>query len=73
MSTHPAASAARRSTRTAWIAYGVLLVVYVALGVVLKSVVLNWIVGPLFPVVLLAVVPRLLGRPAVSAGGEADR
>ena len=43
----------------AWL---VLFVVYVALGVVLKSVVLNWIVGPLFPLVFLYVLPRARGR-----------
>lgn len=43
----------------AWL---VLFAVYVALGVVLKSVVLNWIVGPLFPLVFLYLLPRALGR-----------
>jgi hypothetical protein len=47
-------------------AWAVLLVVYVALGLVLKSAVLNWIVGPLFPLLFLYVLPRLLGR-----GGDA--
>lgn len=35
---------------------------YVALGYVLKSVVLNWLVGPLFLVVVLYVVPSSLVR-----------
>lgn len=48
------------------IAWAVLLAVYVALGVVLKSAVLNWIVGPLFPLVFLYLLPRVLRR-----GGDA--
>lgn len=40
----------------------VALVAYIALGLVVKSVVLNWIVGPLFPLVALYLVPRVLGR-----------
>ena len=43
-------------------AWAVLLVVYVALGLVLKSVVLNWIIGPLFPLFFLYLVPRWAGR-----------
>ncbi len=43
-------------------AWAVLFAVYVGLGVVLKSVVLNWIVGPLFPLVFLYLLPRALGR-----------
>lgn len=50
------------------IAWAVLLVVYVALGVLVKSAVLNWIVGPLFPLVFLYLLPRALGR-----GGDAQR
>lgn len=44
--------------RAIW--YVVTFAVYVALGVTLKSVVLNWIVGPLFPVLTLYVLPTLL-------------
>ena len=43
-------------------AWAVLLAVYVALGLVLKSVVLNWIVGPLFPLFFLYLLPRWAGR-----------
>lgn len=43
--------------------FAAVLVVYVALGVTLKSVVLNWIVGPLFLLFALYLVPRALGRP----------
>ena len=42
--------------------YVVAFVVYVALGLVVKSAVLNWLVGPLFLVVVLDVVPRLATR-----------
>ncbi len=38
------------------------LVVYVALGLVVKSTVLNWIVGPLFPVLVLYVIPHAIRR-----------
>jgi hypothetical protein len=44
------------------LAWVVLLAVYIVLGVMVKSVVLNWIVGPLFPLLVFYVVPRLLGR-----------
>ena len=43
-------------------AYVTAFVVYVALGYFLKSVVLNWIVGPLFLLVVLYVVPKAFGR-----------
>jgi hypothetical protein len=36
-------------------------VVYVVLGVLTRSVVLNWIVGPLFLLLALYVVPKLAG------------
>jgi len=44
------------------VAYVAVLVVYVALGYLLRSVVLNWIVGPLFLLAVLHLVPRLVGR-----------
>ena len=40
------------------VAYAVALVAYVALGLVVTVGVLNWVVGPLFPFVVLYVVPR---------------
>jgi hypothetical protein len=43
-------------------------VAYVALGYWTKGLVLNWIVGPLFPLLVLVVVPRALGRR--SRGGS---
>lgn len=39
--------------------YVLVFVVYVGLGVLTRSVVLNWIVGPLFPLLALYVVPKL--------------
>ena len=44
------------------VAYVAAFVVYVALGVVLKSAVLNWIVGPVFLVVVLYLVPKVVRR-----------
>jgi hypothetical protein len=41
--------------------YVLAFVVYVVLGLLTRSVVLNWIVGPLFPLLFLYVVPRLAG------------
>ena len=42
--------------------YSVALCLYVALGLALKVVVLNWIIGPLFPLVALELVPRATRR-----------
>ena len=39
--------------------YGGVLVVYVVLGLWLTSWVLNWIVGPLFPLLAIEVAPRM--------------
>lgn len=44
------------------LAFAAALVIYIALGVTVKSVVLNWIVGPLFPVVVLYALPAALRR-----------
>ena len=43
-------------------AYLVALAVYVALGLVARSLVLNWIVGPLFPMLVLYLIPRTMRR-----------
>jgi hypothetical protein len=44
--------------------YVLALVAYVALGYWLKSAVLNWIIGPLWLLLVFEVVPRALGfRP----------
>ena len=37
-------------------------VVYVVLGLVIKSTVLNWIVGPMWLLATLYILPLLLGR-----------
>ena len=44
--------------RSFWIQHSVALVFYVALGLFLKSVVINWIAGPLFPLIVLHLIPR---------------
>ena len=41
--------------------YVALLVAYLGLGLAVKSVVLNGIVGPLFPLLVLCVVPHVVG------------
>jgi len=51
------------------IAYIATFVVYLVLGYLFRSVFLNWIIGPLFLVGSLYVVPRLLGRRAPQAAG----
>ncbi len=51
------------------VAYVATLVTYVALGFFLKSVVLNWIVGPLVPLIVLYLVPRLLRSRASTRPG----
>ena len=38
--------------------WAVVLVVYVGLGLLTRSVVLNWVVGPLFPLLTLYLLPR---------------
>jgi hypothetical protein len=38
-----------------------ILVVFVALGFTFKSVVLNWVIGPIFPLITLYLIPRALG------------
>jgi hypothetical protein len=53
-------AAGRPDIDIAW--YGVALVLYIVAGYFMKSAVLNWIVGPLFPLVVLYFVPRLLRR-----------
>lgn len=44
---------------SAW-CFAAALVVYIALGLWLKRAVLNWIVGPLFMVIVLYVIPTAL-------------
>jgi hypothetical protein len=42
--------------------FALALSLYVLLAVVLRSVALNWVVGPLFLLIVLDVLPRALGR-----------
>ena len=42
--------------------YVVAFVAYVVLGLLTRSVVLNWIVGPLFPLLALYLVPRVIRK-----------
>lgn len=58
-------------TRPVW-HYVAAFVAYVVLGVAFKSVFLNWIVGPLFPLVVLHLLPRLLRglRPPTAGVGS---
>jgi len=51
------------------VAYVATLVVYLVLGYLFRSVVLNWIIGPTFLVCSLYVLPRLLGRRGPKAAG----
>lgn len=46
----------------AWPAYVVSFVVYVVAGLLFKSTVLNWIVGPLWLLITLHFVPELWRR-----------
>ena len=46
------------------LAYAVALAVYIGLGYLLRSVVLNWIVGPLFLLAVLHLLPRLVRSPS---------
>lgn len=52
------------------VTYAVVLVVYVALGVLTGSLVLNWILGPLFPLLALHVIPRGARRVFRPAGAD---
>ena len=49
-------------------AYLVALGLYVLLGLVFKSAVLNWVVGPLFPLAVLYLLPNLLRRKGIRPG-----
>jgi len=44
------------------LAWSITFVAYVALGYATKGLVLNWIVGPLFPLLALVILPRILRR-----------
>ena len=50
-------------------AYVATLAVYIVLGYFLKSVVLNWIIGPVFLLIALYLLPRLVrSSPSEHAG-----
>ena len=44
------------------LAFVLALAVYIVLGLLLKSVFLNWIVGPTFPLVVLYLLPKAFRR-----------
>lgn len=44
--------------------YGLAAVIYIALGVRFKGLVLNWVVGPTFPFLVVYALPRWLARRA---------
>lgn len=50
--------------------YAAALAVYVTAGYFLKSVLLNWLVGPLFLLIVLYLVPTLLRRVVGKARTE---
>jgi hypothetical protein len=52
----------RASDRKAAVTLAFTLIFYVALGVSGKTFVLNWIIGPLFPFIVLYVIPRTYRR-----------
>jgi len=52
------------------ILYGLAAVVYVALGVRFGGLVLNWVVGPTFPFLVVYALPRWVRR--FRAGGVGD-
>lgn len=51
------APAPREGSETA-VRYAAALILYIAIGYFTKSAVLNWIVGPLFPLLVLYLLPR---------------
>ena len=51
----------------AW--FVVTFVVYVILGLVVKSTVLNWIIGPLWLLITLFLLPTMVRRARARVGG----
>ena len=49
------------SPRREALAWAAAFVAYVALGYWTKGLVLNWIIGPLFPLFVLILIPQALG------------
>jgi hypothetical protein len=53
--------------------YALAAAIYIPLGIWLRSPVLNWIVGPLFPFLVVYLVPRLLrGQHAAITAPEPE-
>ena len=68
-----AADSTTRPRSWPWWAWVLTLLSYVVLGYFLKSVVLNWIVGPLYPLLVMYLLPagiRWLASPERRAGAE---
>ena len=67
LGTSGASSDVRAEEPWPWWAWTATFGSYVALGYVFRSVFLNWIVGPLYPLVVMYLLPtaarRVLGRP----------
>jgi uncharacterized membrane protein len=59
---------ARERSDISWIWYLAALTVYVGLSLWLKVALLNWIIGPLFPLIVLYVIPTALRRVFGSRG-----
>jgi hypothetical protein len=52
------------------IGYGLAIVSYVILGLLFKTAILNWIVGPVYLLVVLHVIPEAVRRVIdIGAGG----
>jgi hypothetical protein len=60
--TEPDLSTTHQDGPAAAMAWLAVLAAYVTLGLLFKSVFLNWIVGPLFPFVVMYLIPRLWRR-----------
>lgn len=52
--------------------YAAALVVYIVGGFLFQSVLLNWIVGPLFPLAVLYVLPNVLRRVSQRARARTE-
>lgn len=48
--------------------YALAAIVYISAGVMVKAIVLNWIVGILFPVVVVSAIPSMIRRRASARG-----
>jgi hypothetical protein len=48
-----------------FVPFVVVFVIYVTLGVMGRTFLLNWIIGPLFLLITLELIPRVLGRKPI--------